>query len=376
MPTFFVIFIGLAALMWANTGLWQMVLILGLLLLAISFKRKKPRPVGNGFHGILNNAKRPPLTDLQVKKRLVNTMLTAQRNFVAQKQDRPRPLTQYELIDAELVKLILKWRAGEKRPISDDELRSLDIIRRAVSLHKGEFSELRPEDAAIVIDMTPINDIRLKVSAFVNSQQAQDRERKKWLEEIGSPDASHLLKEGWVAFLQSLDGPDVDLWHSVATDMHGLFGDRLDAAFWIMEQPECDQTTVWSFLMGILGYEVLHSEMRISDDRAYKAKHVLVPKLDQTIARWNSGFYAFHGVTYDDNIAYNEFIDASDEANDRIDELNERFGLSISPLERLDFDKDNLTHDLSHSYPSPFSFTDNEGLELNYPHRWPERLTV
>ncbi|MBS8226589.1 hypothetical protein [Vannielia litorea] len=91
-----------------------------------------------------------------------------------------------------------------------------------------------------------------------------------------------LIAEGWVPFLQSMS-PDIHLWNDVATDFDQFYGDRLDAAFWILEQPACDKATAWQFIAGAVCRDVLVQDGRWGYEKA-------VMRWNAAVTRWNVGF--------------------------------------------------------------------------------------
>lgn len=83
--------------------------------------------------------------------------------------------------------------------------------------------------------------------------------------------------------LQSMNKPDVILWHDIVTNMGHLNPDRVKAIEWILAQPACDRATVAAFLhVGIefSMWEEIHSYPNGEFER-----------LLDVIDRWNLDFY-------------------------------------------------------------------------------------
>lgn len=160
-------------------------------------------------------------------------------------------------------------------------------------------------------------------------------------------DMNHLLKHGWMYFLGQLERPDPRLWHEIATDFHEIDspqdrgrplvpfvgidpGGRLDVAFWIVEQPDCDRATASDFIRGFVANELYEIAVR---DKAT----ALLSAFSAVIKRYNSGFYRWHGIHADElgiepiaGPSYKTFDETA--VADMMAQIERRYG--ADPIER------------------------------------------
>jgi hypothetical protein len=320
--------------------------------------------------GLLNSSFRPPLS---LKERTHYTAMLSQEALSyrkMQRSDKIVPNTDYEIINLEIIRLIKIWTQGIDPALSDDELRSIGLLHRATRLKNGQFEPLFPEDEAVLADMETVAALRQKISELLNSQAQCQSEYKLWLEQIGDPDASHLIKDGWIPFLESFEKPDIHLWNNIATDFHELYGDRLDASFWIAAQPECDRATVWSFISGIIGYGDLKLKLRRAEQAGQSTSKV-AEEFALIINRWNTGFHKWHSISYNPEFLPNEHISDGQSLNEKLAQLEVAFKVVFPRILDFDFDPSDPVDSLSRSVSSPFDFWDGTGLHLRYPNMWP-----
>ena len=101
------------------------------------------------------------------------------------------------------------------------------------------------------------------------------------------------MKDGWIPFLRGLSHRDPFLWHGIATDFHEInHRGRLDAAFWILEQPECDRATSSDFIRGFGATELFEFAAKSKDTARLNA-------FQEVINRYNSGDYIWFGLEPD-----------------------------------------------------------------------------
>ncbi|QDC10972.1 hypothetical protein FHY55_17800 [Oceanicola sp. D3] len=161
--------------------------------------------------------------------------------------------------------------------------------------------------------------------------------------------ANHLIVEGWLPFLRAMP-PDVELWDDIATQFDGLEGDRLAAAFWILEQPACDRATAWHFIAGAVMGSLLEENGRWGRERAIQRWNVVV-------TRWNAGFYRYHALPLDGPVCSltAEALEA------RLLRLEARHNTQV-PRPKFPQEIDRPTSSLAHSTRSGFSFASDLGL--------------
>lgn len=242
---------------------------------------------------------------------------------------------------------------------SDDELRSENQLRRFMDIGKQDRHSPPNQELKNVRR----KDVFLRMRKIVDDWYAERADRNQayqdWLAEVGETDQTHMLNDGWIPFLESLPGPDINLWHGVATDFHDLYGDRLDAAFWIVQQDVCDKATVSDFISGYLYFHLSadYSDITVRDERLELFLSV--------IDAYNAGMYKAHSITAGtfvgvdlDDIAAAEILTKYEGAQG-LTNLPRPKGLMNGTIPPRDSN--------ARSYASPYAFWDDAGLHLRYP---------
>jgi hypothetical protein len=190
------------------------------------------------------------------------------------------------IVSQEIQRLSALWRAANPhRNQSDAETQSLYLLQ-TYALSTSPQAK-REELLANVADPAPFRALRCRVEEATAARAARAVPTEK------VTDMSHLLKDGWTAFLQGMPHPDPVLWHGVATDFHGIEKNgRLDAAFWLLGQPECDRATASDFIRGFVAYELFETAARSGDTARLNAFQTVVQ-------RYNAGFYEWFGIVPD-----------------------------------------------------------------------------
>lgn len=270
------------------------------------------------------------------------------------------------IVGQEISRLTAEWKAARKTgPMSPAETRSLyQLAQYALAPVSEDERQVFLKD---VVDPTLFVALRQKVVQIQTGKQVARRDFEAWKAAVGNTDMTHLLKDGWIAFLRSLDAPDPVLWHGVATDFHGIEArGRLEAAFWILQQPECDRATASDFIRGFVANELLETAARTADTHR-------LAEFQDVIDRYNAGFYAWFGIKPDvggiEPIAETISGPFDDGAvatmMDRIVRMT-----GIPPLRKP---VGLLGHDAKPDTPmpgtirSPYDFWDDAGLHLRYP---------
>ncbi len=263
-----------------------------------------------------------------------------------------------------------KWSSAPTKtnklsPLSDDEIRSLYQLKMFGSHFGNEKSSLERSKwlKGIAIAQAFGN-----LGAVLEQREASIRDRASassdWLQRVGGSDsAMHLLKDGWLPFLKSLEHPDIRLWNEIVTDFEEFEGDRLEAAFWILEQPECDRLTAWHFIVGTISWEVLDWDPKMQKERR---ETTLQDAFEAVLKRWNTGFYRYHSLSYpqkEEDEVHHGFDGST--IFDLLTALEHR--LDLPPFTRpsqLDQDLGNPTDDLSRSVSVGLRYCHQEGLCL------------
>ncbi len=340
-------------------GMLRLVLLtsaaMATLVLLFHRKRKEPTP----RIGLLTDEPRPPLSEGE-RDRL--SRLTVERSLDTEGRDPNEPEI---YVAAEISKIADEWREAHGEPFSDDEIRSLyqllmyaDPGDRPKSRHPQQY--LR--DVRIA---EPFHRLRNYVEEWRRSPPPPEDAFQDWLAHVGNPSANHLLLNGWVRFLQSLPGNDIVLWHSIATTFDGIDDrDRLDAAFWILEQPDCDQATASDFIRGFAALNLLGELAKPGDPMGNRR---YIDSYCALIERYNSGFYFRHSIVS----SRIEGIDAGfnlSALEDRLEKVAKSVGQPPFPI------PDGLlpvgappSDPMPDGYSSPYEFDADAGLILKYP---------
>ncbi|MEM8979004.1 MAG: hypothetical protein AAGD04_05935 [Pseudomonadota bacterium] len=255
---------------------------------------------------------------------------------------------------------------GINRPDrSSDELLSEKLLIRFIDQKNADRSAPPKKLLRDVRDKREFLRLRAKVDDWYVARSHRAEAFEAWEAEIGHQDQSHLLKEGWIAFLKTLPGPDIHLWHGIATDFHNMSDDRLDAAFWIVEQQACDRTTASEFIMGFLQ---AYLDLGASDPKGENRTRAPDPQLRRflpVVRRYNDGFYKAQSLPAN----LHAVVLLTDAEADRILTKYEH-ATGLRQLERprgIVKVGDQPTHASDRGYKSPYDFYDEAGLHLKYP---------
>lgn len=283
-----------ALLAWATpsnqglAGAMRLTLISGaaLAVLVLIFHRKKQEATPRD--GLLNDYPRAPLSTGE-RQRMLG--LTVQRMRDTSGRDPAEPDL---YVAAEIQRIADGWRQAHGEPFSDNEIRSLYQLLMYADPGDRPMSRQPEMYLREVSNAEPFYRLRNYVDDWRKAPAAVEDSFQDWLDHVGDPSVNHLLLNGWVRFLQSLPGNDIALWHNIATTFRGIGErDRLDAAFWILEQPECDQATASDFIRGAAGLNLigkLAKRGQRTGDWRYIDAYCAV------IERYNSGTYFRHAI--------------------------------------------------------------------------------
>ncbi|MEO1638393.1 MAG: hypothetical protein AAFU41_04015 [Pseudomonadota bacterium] len=135
---------------------------------------RRPRYVTNpkGRHGLLNADPRPPLSSRDRSFFLAHIKNAAVDSYHASKPG--GSLSHRQFLPNEIMRLVKLWNVEPTGLLSDDELRSIDILKSVARLDRdGRFDSARPEDEAMIADWETINQLRGKIMGFVDAKRAQ-----------------------------------------------------------------------------------------------------------------------------------------------------------------------------------------------------------
>jgi hypothetical protein len=311
--------------------------------------------------GLLKPGRYPPLDKKEhaaMTLRVINVLMDGKASQGS--------TTAQSIVTEELSRLTAEWTAKRRTGVqTGPETRSLFQLANFALANIPD--EKRAEYLKDVADPKLFHALRQKVLPLETDKQTRQQDFADWKASVGKTDMTHLLKDGWIAFLRHLPAPDPVLWHGIATDFHAIEArGRLEAAFWILAQPECDRATASDFIRGFVAVELLERTARAGDTQRLAAFH-------DVITRYNSAFYRWFGIVPDaggiEPIA--EALDGpfDDTAVARMMDRIVR-DTGIKPLPKP---VGLLGHDTRPDHPmpglnrSPYDFWDDAGLHLRYP---------
>lgn len=270
-------------------------------------------------------------------------------------------------IDGEVLKEMIKIKelGYHRKTRTYEELLSISKLQAFLEWHNSDRLNPPLSNLRDIRDRSHFFRLRKMVDDWYAKRAAQAAAYQAWLDEVGDIDQSHLLKDGWIAFLESLPGPDINLWHGIATDFHEMSEDRLNAALWIVEQETCDRTTASEFIMGFL-------EARM--DTGHHKKHggtvrqIPQPLLDRFISivkSYNQGFYRYHSIP----AGLHTSIGLEDAVADvLLTEYEKATGLTGLPRPKGIVQEGAHPPDpANRGYNSPYAYWNDAGLHLEYP---------
>lgn len=172
----------------------------------------------------------------------------------------------YEALEEHLLRL-----GGEFETLSETNWVELHLVRHAFA--KNDRSYLRGLNESFALE-EKFSDFRRALAHEAEQTRRYATARAK---------ASKAVNEE--PSIQSLAGPDLHLWHAIATDSHDFDQNETDV-WWILDQPECDRLTVAEFLLMFEHFEYLEQAVRSFDGKRLTA-------FKRVVDRWNTGFYQF-----------------------------------------------------------------------------------
>ncbi len=314
--------------------------------------------------GLLNGRIRPALTR-EERTRLASANVAADLAAKEYVSDRDHPQS---LVAIEITRLVADWVQDRKsNRLSDDELRSIFQLNMYADPNNALTDEERATYLADVAEASRFTDLRNRIETYwrVREERAQDEDA--WRAHIGDTAMNDLLKEGWVEFLVRQADFDPAFWHSIATGFDELDeGDRLEAAFWILQQADCDRATASDFIRGFAAYGYLEFYAEARDWPVLDRYRILID-------RYNAGFYRWHGLRADVAGIRPVGVPVKGVFDTKalvalFEEIEEDSGIPALPRPKslLDFDlapgraKPN-------TYASPYEVREGEGLHLRYP---------
>lgn len=246
-----------------------------------------------------------------------------------------------------------------------EELQSESAILAFVEVDKEDRSSPPLHLLSDIRETAPLLRLRTMVDDWYAERENKKSTYQAWLAEVGDVDQSHLLRDGWIAFLENLPGPDIHLWHGIATDFHGMSADRLNAAFWIVEKDACDRTTASEFIMGFLQARLDIGDYDTKDGKQLLQPDPLLDRFASVVVRYNRVFYRFQSIPAGIHAA----VSLEDGVADSLLTFYERAtGLTGLPRPKgIIADGTQPTDPTGRGHNSGYAFWSEAGLHLAYP---------
>jgi len=127
-------------------------------------------------------------------------------------------------------------------------------------------------------------------------------------------------------------------------------------------------------LTGFVGYGDLEDALRTAKRKGTSVEQAAEPFVS-VIGRWNSGFYRFHSIAYDEDDTPSDCIESGRQLNEWLEALTAEFGIDLPFVERTDFDPFTPVDDMSRSEPSVYEICGGAPLQLKFPHDWPNGVS-
>ncbi len=332
-----------------------LILFAGQMFLRRRPKKAKPR------HGLLMSDVRPELSKGE-RDRMLNQ--TVYRCAVLAKSDLPDDHP--SMVMAKEVEYLAEgWCGAHGGTLSDDEVRSLYQLWMYVDPVDKKTSRQPEMYLRDVANPEPFERLRKYVEDWRERPPDTERDLEDWLKHVGDPSANNMTINGWVLFLENLPGKDVTLWHSIATEFRDIEDrDRLDAAFWVLEQPACDRATASDFIRGMVYWGVLE---RLAENARDKQNWDYIVAYRDVIKRYNEGFYKSHAIIAASGGEPGPDFDTK-AMGKMIARIVKKTGIPKLPRpDGLLLEPNTPTDELPKSYVAPYGYNADAGLFMKYP---------
>lgn len=166
-------------------------------------------------------------------------------------------------------------------------LHTLSRILMETPENAGRLAQrfLRPE---VVLELRDeVDQMDAAYQSYQTGHNAYLAAQRQWKRLQQGQSAGSILKA-----IQSLDTPDIDLWHRIVLEHDPYDHEQRNAALWCMQQPQCDRGTIAVYMSYIAADGSLLAAARIGD-RAY-LEHVR-----RILTAWNNGEYRTQEIALD-----------------------------------------------------------------------------
>lgn len=123
--------------------------------------------------GLLTRQNRPPLTEAEIREHILTLRNAIREVTLAQACPIPVPDTPSLMAQKEIVRLSQTWANQDTVRLSDDELRSINLIFCCGIVENGAPRPLDTELEAMIGDHKTVNAFRERVKTYLNDRNRQ-----------------------------------------------------------------------------------------------------------------------------------------------------------------------------------------------------------
>ncbi|WP_417209326.1 hypothetical protein [Antarctobacter sp.] len=185
-----------------------------------------------------------------------------------------------------LSRLLDSWNMTDIASLPRDLTLALTLLERCLNAEPGEAGRI----AQMFQRPDVVLGLRQEIDAIAQTRATYDRAFAAF-QATRVVQAADPVPRNLVEALQSLNTPDVDLWHRIMTDHDPADPAQRDAALWCAAQPDCDKASVAVFLSRLADGAQLQNAY-IDGDSAF------LDRVRRIIANCNAGVYRHHGLAF------------------------------------------------------------------------------
>ncbi|WP_323767259.1 hypothetical protein [Antarctobacter sp.] len=225
----------------------------------------------------------PDLPSLDDQRLAIANALVAAVDLRAEPDSPPTRATAVARI---LSRLLDSWNMTDIASLPKDVTLALTLLERCLNADPGEAGRI----AQMFQRPDVVLGLRQEIDAIAKTRAAYDRAFAAF-QATQVVQAADPAPRSLVEALQSLNTPDIDLWHRIVTDHDPEEPAQRDAALWCAAQPDCDKASVAAYLSRLADGAQLQNAY-IEGDTAF------LDQVRRIIANCNTGVYRHHGLVY------------------------------------------------------------------------------
>lgn len=233
--------------------------------------RSYPQPTSNPQPAAFPPSPRLSPQSINYDRLQVEAMLNNGRGLVTREEYfGPHDQIAYEVVEARFQEL-----GGTPNTLTDQDWAELvATIRFFISGEKG-FLDRAPDPSKALARYPEYFAAKSAVAQAIKKRSTKARKTQQ-----DKPAAKQKKSR---PDIRSFAGPDIILWHQIATETHDFDALENDI-WWILEQKECDQATVAEFLLGFILFELLENAAKTKNEAR-------LANYRSTVQRWTIGYY-------------------------------------------------------------------------------------